>query len=266
ITRASAKSMGHEMIHDREHSQYSLKEGYGALLAHLMKDIKAEFRLSEPVRRIDFSADHVQVFTDSGVYEAEKVLVTVPLPLLPSIEYIPAISDKLHAATKIGFGSVIKVLIRFDHKWWGSIREKQFEKLFFMFSKEIIPTWWTQYPAEHAVLTGWVAGPNAHALRQKSEAEIISLGLESLSNIFTVDLARLREMVVASRAFIWEVDPYAQGGYSYPTPETETAIEDIIAPVNDKLYFAGEALWDEQCATVEGAFQSGRAAAARMMQ
>ncbi|MBP9757665.1 MAG: FAD-dependent oxidoreductase, partial [Candidatus Pacebacteria bacterium] len=42
ITRASAKSMGHEMIHDREHSQYSLKEGYGALLAHLMKDIKAE--------------------------------------------------------------------------------------------------------------------------------------------------------------------------------------------------------------------------------
>lgn len=265
VHRASAICMRDEMIHDEEHSQHSIKEGYGAFLRHLTKDVAAAIRLTERVHQIDFSGSTVHVRTSAGTYEADKVLVTVPVPLIASIAYIPEIPHKIEAASKLGFGNVIKLLLRFDHKWWGSIREKQFEKLFFMFSKEIIPTWWTQYPEPHPVLTGWLAGPKAHAFVYKSNEELVSLALESLSHIFTIDVARLREMLITGRVFVWERDPFAGGGYSYPTPESEAAVDELIRPERDRLYFAGEALTHEAAATVEGAFESGRRAAKLML-
>ena len=99
----------------------------------------------------------------------------------------------------------------------------------------------------------------------KSEEELISLGLESLANIFTVDLAALRGQLEHGRAFVWETDPFARGGYSYPTPDCEEAIEEMIRPEGRKLYFAGEALNADIMATVESALQSGKEAAHRMM-
>lgn len=264
VSRASVLYMRDEMIHDEEYSQYSIKEGYGAFVRHLAQDIQERIQCNTVVRCIDYSGAGVRVHTDAGDFEAEKVLVTVPVPCVSLIEYVPAIPRKLDALSKLGFGNVIKVLLRFDHKWWGSIREKQFEHLFFMFSKEVIPTWWTQYPDPYPVLTGWLAGPKAHGLRHKSETEIISLAIESLSNIFTVDVARLREMLVHARAFVWEADPFARGGYSYPTPESEVAVAELSTPELGKLYFAGEALTDNIAATVEGALESAKDAVARM--
>ncbi len=265
ISRASVKSMEDEMTHDEEWPQHNIKEGYGVLLRHLIQGLDLDIRLEQVVRSIDHSGQSVIVRTDSGEFEADTVLVTVPLPLIGAIDYMPAIPHKIEAASKIGFGNVVKILLRFDHKWWGSIREKQFERMFFMFSKEIIPTWWTQYPEPHPVLTGWAAGPKAHFLRDKSDDEITSLALQSLSNIFTLDLARLREMLQVSRVLVWERDPFARGGYSYPTPQSEAAMEELNTPVDRKIYFAGEALCVDAPATVEGALQSGRDAARAML-
>jgi monoamine oxidase len=261
VHRASAIYMRDEMIHDEEHSQYSIREGYGAFLHHLTHDLNAEILLREVVKRIEFSGDGIRVTTEHDTYEADKAIVTVPVPLISSIEYVPAIPHKIEAARQLGFGNVIKILLRFDHRWWGGLRNKQFEKLFFMFSKEIIPTWWTQYPDTYPVLTGWLAGPKAHAYVHKAEDELVSLALQSLSNIFTIDLARLGEMLIVGKAFVWEADPFARGGYSYPTPECEAAVDELAEPERNKLYFAGEAITHDIAATVEGALQSGREAA-----
>lgn len=265
VSRASVKAMEHEMTHDEEWSQQNISEGYGALLKHLVKDIRTEIQLSQVVRRIDFSEEGVRVTTDVAEFEGDKVIVTVPLPVIPDIEFVPPIPEKMHAVSRMGFGTVIKILMKFDHKWWGSIREKKFENMFFMFSKEIIPTWWTQYPATHPVLTGWVAGPHAHALRGKTETELVSLAIESLANIFTIDAQSLRTMLMHAKAIVWENDTFARGAYSYQTPETGDAVAVLTRPDGNRLYFAGEALNIEAPATVEGALQSGKSAAALMM-
>ncbi len=265
VSRASVKAMELEMTHDEEWSQHSISEGYGAILRHLEKNIQAGIHFRRVVRRIDFSEGGVRVMTDEAEYAGDKVLVTVPLPVIPDIEFVPPIPEKMHAVSRMGFGTVIKILMKFDHKWWGSIREKKFENMFFMFSKEIIPTWWTQYPALHPVLTGWVAGPHAHALRHKTEAELVSLAIESLAHIFTVDATRLRAMLTRASAIVWENDVFARGAYSYQTPETGDAVAVLTQPEGNRLFFAGEALNIEAPATVEGALQSGKSAAALMM-
>ena len=100
-------------------------------------------------------------------------------------------------------------------------REQDFEKLFFMFSREEIRTWWTQYPEPHTTLTGWLAGPKTKKLSNLSDTELIEKALASLSNIFKISIDELKRELVISKVANWPKDPFARGAYSYSTPESE---------------------------------------------
>ncbi len=266
IDRASALSLRYDMQGSARWKQRNLKEGYGALIRYLHSDLVGlELRLNEPVLQITTTLHGVTVRTASATYNADKVLVTVPLRVLQTITFVPAIAEKMQAADSIGMGSVIKILMRFDHKWWGSVREHAFEKFFFMFSDEIVPTWWTQYPEQYPVLTGWVAGPHADNLRRKTEDELEALALQSLAHIFTIDRAHLKSLLITYISVDWGTDPHARGAYSYTTPEQWEANEVLLDPVHSRLYFAGEAFGDDAQGTVEGALQSGQDTARLMM-
>jgi len=265
-TRASVLALREDMRSAKLWEQRSLKETYAALLAYLQNQCAAngvEIRLHQEVTSIDHSKADVSVGCKSGdTYQAPKVLVTVPLPIYERISFSPALPEKVRAASQIGFGDVIKILIRFKTKWWSGVREQQFDRMYFMFSDEVIPTWWTQYPEQHLTLTGWVAGPKATALKAKTEAEHIELALQSLSKIFDISHDELAEQLVVARAFNWALDPYALGAYSYTTPESPQAITELEKPIDNKLYFAGEALnSDDLVGTVDAALSSGQTVA-----
>jgi monoamine oxidase len=138
--------------------------------------------------------------------------------------------------------------------------------MFFMFSNEIIPTWWTQYPEPYLTLTGWVAGPKALSVSTKSDAEILDLALSSLSNIFKVEKSQLENELITSKIVNWATDPYARGAYSYTTPESGAAIEELLKPIDDKLFFAGEGVYQgEMGGTVEAALASGKEVASKIL-
>lgn len=269
-TRASVFALRDDMSNTSLWHQQSIKETYAALLAHLETTCKAqgvEILLNTEVISVDHAGELVVVTSNDGTrYEAPNALITVPLPIYEQISFNPALREKVEASKQIGFGPVIKILINFKHKWWTGIREQKFERLFFLFSKEAVPTWWTQYPEDRTVLTGWLAGPKAAALKEKKEAELIDLSLQSLSNIFAISIQELKENVVAAKAVNWAKDPYALGAYSYTTPQSEQAIKVLNEPVGDKLYFAGEALNSgDLVGTVDAALSSGKETAAKIL-
>jgi monoamine oxidase len=270
--RASALALRDELLDDGGLRQANIKEGYGKPLRFLADECRKSgvtILLNTPVVTIDISGPRAIVTDAQGnTREADRVIVTVPPRVLPDIAFIPAIPEKLEAASKIGFGPVIKVLLRFKSKWWAGAREKNFEKLFFMFSYEAIPTWWTQYPEPYTTLTGWVAGPSAEKLSHHTDAELLELSLTSLSNIFKIGVGELREELIASKVLNWLADPYARGAYSYATPESGKAIAALLQPVDDKLFFSGEALYqgDDVGGTVEAALASGMETARKIVQ
>ena len=129
-------------------------------------------------------------------------------------------------------------------------------------SDEFVPTWWTQYPRPHTVLTGWFAGPRA-AKSTLSEAELIERGLDAVSRIFETDA---RPHLTAARAIHWGRDPFARGAYSYATPESHDAQDELSKPLGDVLYYAGEALYrGADMGTVEAALANGKDTAARIL-
>ena len=64
----------------------------------------------------------------------------------------------------------------------------------------------------------------------------------------------------------WRADPWARGAYSYLAPGASSATRrTLAAPVDDRLFFAGEATDVDHPATVHGALASGRRAAAEVL-
>jgi len=63
----------------------------------------------------------------------------------------------------------------------------------------------------------------------------------------------------------WARDPYSRGGYSYVLVGGEGAREALGAPLQDTLYFAGEATDAEEAGTVAGALRSGARAAREIL-
>lgn len=264
--KASTFGLRDELFDEGGWHQNNLKEGYGLLLDALKMDLdekSVQVLFEKEVTTIDTSSSRVKVTCKSGsVFEASQVVLTVPLPILQELTFVPDLPTKKEAAAKIGFGPVIKLLFRFKTKWWKDAREKNFDRMFFMFSHEEIPTWWTQYPEPDLTLTGWLAGPKAAALSSYSEEDLVEKGLHSLSNIFKIDIDELKKQLLVACAVNWAADKYARGAYSYVTPGSAKAIEELLEPVEGKLFFAGEGVYQgETGGTVEAALASGKAAA-----
>src|SRR5439155_3665449 len=192
------------------------------------------------------------------IFEADAAILAVPLPLLSEIALPAAAHGRLAAAADIGFGNVVKILLRFQTHWWADQGGRDLADLSFLISDATVPTWWTQNPARYPVLTGWYAGPKADRVASLSEAELVDMGLASLGEIFALPPGRIGRDLVAARAINWGNDPFARGAYSYATPQTRTALSALRTPDGDAIFLAGEALYaGPDMGTVEAALASG---------
>ena len=261
--RASTLALREEWMarDDGEHGRVA--KGYGALVEHLASECRkrgAALNLGAAVTAIDEARGRVAVrCRDAARFEADAVILTVPLPLLFEIALPPAAREREAAAADIGFGNVVKILFRFATTWWTNHRGRNLADLSFLISDATVPTWWTQHPDKYPVLTGWFAGPKADRVSSFSEAELIDMGLASLATIFDLPLDRIRKDLVASRAINWGNDPFARGAYSYATPRTRRAQSMLRKTHGDAIFFCGEALYaGPDMGTVEAALANGQ--------
>jgi len=250
--------MGRE---DGEHGR--ITEGYGALIEHLASDCRrlgAAIHFGAAVTAIDKAPGGIAArCRDGSVFAADAAVLTVPLPLLSEIALPAAARERVEgAAADIGFGNVVKILLRFAGSWWADRGGRDLADLSFLLSDAPVPTWWTQYPAGYPVLTGWFAGPRAERAASLTETEFVDMGIASLAEIFDLPADRIRRGLVASRAINWGSDPFARGAYSYATPHTRAAQSALERSDTAPLFFAGEALYaGPDMGTVEAALASG---------
>jgi monoamine oxidase len=162
----------------------------------------------------------------------------------------------------MGYGEVIKFILEFSEKFWENknvVGEKAMKKVGFIFADTIIPTWWTQAPAENPILTGWFGGPKVRQYKESTDEGLMQLAIDSLSKIFHIDHAVLVEKMVAGRVFNWAKDDFSLGGYAYESLNRKKFLKVLSIPEEDTLFFSGEALEKQstKLGTVEAALASG---------
>ncbi|MET4389290.1 monoamine oxidase [Bradyrhizobium sp. F1.4.3] len=258
--RASTLALRDEWMDGGRHTQARIVGGYGALIEFLVAECRRHgvvFRLSAVVSAIEEAGGAVAVrCAGGGGLSCDNVILTVPPPLLREIALPPRAREKAALAADIGFGNVIKILLRFEKPWWRD-RAEYLGDLTFLLSDETIPVWWTQRPADHPVLTGWFGGPRTAELSGLDPQALIDAAIDSLAAVFDLPRSDLARDVVAAVATNWAHDPFARGAYSWATPQTRAA-QKILARADGSVLFSGEALYrGRDMGTVEAALASG---------
>ena len=261
-SKASVLALREEWMGE-EGEQFRIPGGCDQLINYLEKEcLKSGGRIhtSSLVTEIKWQKNDVTVTTaDKKKYRGDKLIITVSLGMLlkgsPAITFQPSINDYLKVAQKIGYGSVIKVLLQFKERFW----EEEKKNLGFLLTNEVIPTWWTQLPSSYPLLTGWVGGPQAWQLENKDDQTILGLALQSLSNVFKKPVDELGQLLTASSVANWSKDSFAKGGYSYSMVGSAQAQKLFSEPIEETIFFAGEAFYDGPSpGTVEAALVSGK--------
>ncbi|MCG2615509.1 FAD-dependent oxidoreductase [Terrimonas sp. NA20] len=263
INRVSVRSLLDEWQHEMD-ANFRVDRGYMSLIRFIEAEclkLGCTILYDTPVKLIEWASGGVKAYKDPGtIYGAKKILVTIPLGLLQSreavdaIRFVPAIDAYLDAAQRMGFGSVIKFVFRFTRAFWRD----HHSSAGFMISEEKVPTWWTQN-GDDSLLTGWLGGPSADEWINASEEQLLSMALHSLCGIFQLTYAEIHSMLTEWHVYNWARDEWADGGYSYTTPDSEEALKLFRQPPGGVVFFAGEAFYEgDSPGTVEAALVSGR--------
>ncbi|HEX4487250.1 MAG TPA: FAD-dependent oxidoreductase, partial [Terriglobales bacterium] len=167
---------------------------------------------------------------------------------------------KLTAMSKLAMGHVIRVTFSFSERFWDgmSFAGKTLSNMSFLLSRdEWFPTWWTRAPEKSPVITAWAPFPSADRLSGKSESFVVDKSLETLSRLLGV--SKLGAHLNAAYVHDWQSDPWSRGAYSYVKVGGDRAEQDLGAPLNGALFFAGEATdIVGNNGTVNGAIASGK--------
>jgi monoamine oxidase len=268
--RASTLALREEWLHGGGSRQARIAGGYGAVADFLAADYREHggtIRLGAVAKAVAHGAGGVSVRCANGdAHECDVAILALPLPLLRQIELPQALREKVNAVVDgIGFGNVIKMLLQFRTRWWTD-RGPGLGDLSFLLSDRKIPVWWTQFPNESALLTGWFGGPKTKAMADFAEDQLIDAGLGSLADIFQLPLGELKQDLLAARAINWGIDPFAGGAYSYVTPQTRQALAAIASREAEPIQFCGEAFYSgADMGTVEAALTSGLETARRLL-
>jgi monoamine oxidase len=220
-------------------------------------------------------------------FNGSRVLVTLPLSVLQAglleqnhketgvVRFVPGLPPKKQEALgKLVMGKVIRVTLSFRERFWENLRplhsteSKTLSEMCFLFADENpFPTWWTMMPEKLPIINGWAPFKCAEALSGKGQDFIIDKALDALGRLLKVDRHKLDALLGAAYTHDWETDPFARGAYSYVKVGGDAAQRELATPVEDALFFAGEAI---DCSghngTVHGAIASGRSAAKGVMR
>src|SRR5947208_12513401 len=120
--RASTLALRDEWLARDEGQHGRIAEGHGALIGYLESECRrdgAAIHLGAVVSAIDEAGSGIAARGhDGAVFEADAAILTVPLPLLFDIALPPAARERVAAAVDIGYGNVVKLLLRFATTWW----------------------------------------------------------------------------------------------------------------------------------------------------
>ena len=272
---------------------FRFERGYHTLMEALKGEAECYgtlFQLNTVVKEIDWSTNSVTVRckplqdADSVTeFSASAVIVTVPLSLLQSdpgsggIRFNPDLPVSKHAAINgLAMGNVLKINLRFRERFWENVTlwDEKAEVVsfddaaFFHFPDAAVPTWWTQMPMSAPLLVGWIGGPRADRLRIGSgdQQGIVNQAITSLAQIFNTTVEEIHVQLEAAYIHDWHDDPFTRGAYAYVPVNGLEAQRDLALPVDNRLFFAGEATSVGHNGTVHGAIQSGQRAAAEVLQ
>lgn len=235
-------------------------DGYRVIVEHLARDLRIHTR--RVVREIHWAASPVRIVTDDGEFTADQVLVTLPLGVLQAgdVRFVPALpTAKRDAIAGLGMGVLDKCYLRFPEVFWPDDVD------WIEYVPETHGAWveWVSFArvAGKPVLMGFSAADRAREIETWSDRRIVDDAMRTLRTIYGDEIPA----PVDWQSTRWASDPFARGSYSCnPVGATRAMRAALAKPLDNRLFFAGEATGLDHFSTAHAAYLSGLRAAREM--
>jgi monoamine oxidase len=227
-------------------------EGYGATVTAHATGVPVA--LNCEVTRIDHSGARLRIKTSRGAVTAAQAIVALPTSIIANENlFSPVLPDKTDAARGLPLGLADKLFLALD-------RADEFAADSRLYGATDVTETATYHmrPFGHPVIEGYFGGRNAWALEKGGAAAFFDFAVGQLTALLGNDFAkRLKPLGM----HLWGADPFARGSYSYALPGHVDDRARLAAPVDNRLFFAGEACSPDFFTTAQGAYRSGADAA-----
>jgi monoamine oxidase len=236
---------------------WRVRRGYGALMAAYGAPLPLAFNCA--VTRIDHSAKRARIETSLGALTADKVIVTIPTNLIAdeTVRFHPALPDKVDAAAHLPLGLADKVMLALDDAEAlpseGNLRGATM--------RTEMGTYHLR-PFGQPCIEGFFGGRFALALEDAGDGAIAAHSIDEIVSFLGNDFRRKLKPLKESH---WARDPFARGSYSHALPGHSGKRAVLAAPVDERLFFAGEATSPNFFSTAHGAHDSGERAAKEVL-
>ncbi len=259
-------------------TNHRLSVPYDSVPRWLLDNSKLEnvdLRLNTIVKMVRWQKGHVEVETSSAaVFQAEKLLITLPVGVLQAadgVEFAPALTQKAWALDHIDMGQTVKLVLRFRERFWEdslpSVQAGELKGMSYLGSPNTpVRVWWTQHPNPSPTLTAWIGALEAAKLTSESDTFIVERIIGILAAVLGVERGWIDSQLQEWHFHNWKADPFARGVYSYVAAGGVDAVRQLAEPLDNTLFFAGEATdlgW--HIGTVHGAIASGERAAREIL-
>ena len=236
---------------------WRVRRGYGALIAAY--GAPCPLALNTQVSLIDHSGKRVRIETSQGTLTASKVIITVPTNLIgdEAVRFHPALPAKVDAARGLPLGLADKVMLALDQPDAlpkdGNLRGATMRTAMGSFHLR---------PFGQPCIEGYFGGSFARALESSGEGALAAAAIDEIAGLLGNDYRRKLKPLADSR---WAQDPFARGSYSHALPGHAGDRALLAAPVDGRLFFAGEATSPNFFSTAHGARDSGERAAREVL-
>ena len=229
--------------------------GLGALISTFGANLPVVFDCA--ATRLDRSGARLKLETSKGEFSARAIIVTVSTNLLAAeaLRFWPPLPEKIEAAAKLPLGVADKLFLSID----GHAQHLPVEARLYGRRDRTAMASYHLRPFGRPLIECYFGGRFARELEAGGPQAFAAYAIEDIAAALGSDVGKRLSLAACSS---WARDPFALGSYSHALPGFSDLRAMLAAPVEDRLFFAGEATSKHDFSTAHGAWRTGAASAA----
>ena len=263
--------------------KYRIKNGNSQLVTYMAINLEDSIVLKHMLTAITKQADkYILSFKEEANVEADYVIITIPFTMLRDVKIdLPEMTaEKMNSIQELGYGQSNKLFLGYDNKPWREGGNKFYG---YLFHKDITNGWDASTSefnqSEKGVYCCYLGGdesirlsdlairspraPKGHVWKTDLPQVEIDKYVNELEHVFPGSKKRYANKHVFAS---WTTYPYVKGCYTCAKPgQWNGALKHAQEPVGD-VYFAGEHCSADFQGFLNGAAETGRVAAEKIIE